>query len=655
MVETLPYGTWPSPLSADLLATAGVGLGAVALDGDAVWWTELRPAEGGRTVLVRQVGDGPPTDVTPEDHNVRTLAHEYGGGDFVVHDGTVWYANFADQRVYRQRPTEAPVAVTPEPVMPGGDRYADFDLSPDGRLLYAVLERHTGAGEPTNAIVVLPSDGSAAPVEVAGGHDFCAAPRVSPDGRHLAWLTWDHPDMPWDGTVLHVAAVAAGGTLDDARRLLGGRTESVQQPLWSPDGALHVLSDRTGWWNLHRVDLAGGDPQPLHRHDVELGVPPWRFGYATYAFLDDGRVVCLVHDQGVHRVMLLAAGPDPAGAELADAGLPWRSFRASSLRSDGRTVVFSGATPTEPNSVVRWDLAAGRDPVVLRRAFDPAAIPGLGPEAVSVAEQVTFPARDGGVAHALYYPPHNPAVRAPDGELPPLIVSAHGGPTSEADAGLSLATQYWTSRGFAVCDVNYRGSTGYGRAYRDKLKGTWGLVDIEDCVDAARHLAERGLADPDRLAVTGGSAGGFVVMAALAFHDVFAAGVSHFGVADLGLLAEETHKFESRYLDQLVGPWPQDRGTYEARSPLHHADRITVPLLLLQGMEDAVVPPSQTEQMAAALAAGGTPHATVYFDGEQHGWRRAETIRAAVEAELAFYGQVLGFTPADDVAPVTLR
>jgi dipeptidyl aminopeptidase/acylaminoacyl peptidase len=640
MPATLPYGSWPSPISAELLAQRVVSLTAAAADRDASWWLELRPAEGGRNVLVRQLHGGQPEDVTPEPFNVRTLAHEYGGGAFCVRDGAVWFSNFDDQRLYWQIPPEDPVPITPEPAAERADRYADADLTPDGRFLYCVRERHTGDGEPVNEIVRVPADGATAPVEVAAGHDFCSTPRVSPDGRRLAWLVWDHPNLPWDGTELWVADITGDGDLAGQRRVLGGSDESVFQPSWSPDGVLHAVSDRSGWWNLYRLD--GDEPVALHRAEAEFGFPQWLFGLATYAFLDDGTIACIVHDGAVARLHLL----HPGGG-LEDAGLRWRSFLPPVLSSNGRRLLFVASSPTHPASVVSWDPATGRDDL-LRRSFDV----DLEPELISVPEPITFPTAGGGRSHGLYYPPNNPAAGAPDGEQPPLLVNVHGGPTAMADAALRLAVQFWTSRGFAVCDLNYRGSTGYGRAYRDALKGQWGVADVEDAAAAARYLAEAGRADADRLAIRGGSAGGYTTLCALAFDEVFHAGVSHFGVTDLRPFVTDTHKFEARYLDSLVGPWPEAEEAYSQRSPAEHAGQIDRPVLLLQGLEDAIVPPSQAERMLEGLRATGTPHAYIAFEGEQHGWRKAGTIVRAHEAELAFYGQVFGFTPADDVGPV---
>jgi dipeptidyl aminopeptidase/acylaminoacyl peptidase len=445
---------------------------------------------------------------------------------------------------------------------------------------------------------------------------------------------------------LWVGDLTSDGDLTHARLALGGPDESVFQPSWSPDGVLHAISDRSGWWNLYRLDESGGKREPvaLHPAEVEFGFPQWLFGLSTYAFLDDDTIACIVADGAVARLHLL----DTDVGVLEDPGLLWRSFLPPVLSSNGRRLLFVASSPTEPASVATWDPDTA-DQEVLRRAFTLE----LDPDLFSVPEPITFPTADG-EAHGLYYPPHNPQARALDGELPPLLVNVHGGPTAAADVGLRLAVQFWTTRGFGYCDLNYRGSTGYGRAYRDALKGAWGVADVEDAAAAARHLAETGRADPQRLAIRGGSAGGYTTLCALAFDDTFHAGVSHYGVTDLRPFITDTHKFEARYLDGLVGPWPEFEAVCVERSPAEHAGRIDRPVLLLQGLEDAIVPPSQAERMVEALRASGTPHAYIAFPGEQHGWRKAETITRAHEAELAFYGQVFGFTPADHIAPIDL-
>lgn len=644
-MPTRPYGTWPSPVSADLLASSAIGLSEPSVDGEVVRWLELRPAEGGRTVLVERAPDGSVRDAFGADWNARTLVHEYGGGAYLARGGVVWFSNFTDQRVYRSaQDDERPAAVTPEPSRPRADRYADADLHPDGRRLYAVREHHPASGEVVNEIVVVAAGGGE-PQLVAGGHDFYAAPRVSPDGTQLAWLTWDHPRMPWDGTELHVGRIAGDGTVTDVRTVAGGGEESLVQPEWAPDGRLTVCSDRTGWWNLCAVRGQGGEQalEPLAPMEAEVGQPAWVFGARSYAWLDDGRVAMAANADG--RTRLLVRETDGTVRDAGFDGSPHRVVAAG----DGRVVV-AATSPTQPLVLARVDLATGAAEV-LRRSTEVE----LDPAYVSVPEALTFPTSGQQTAHANYYPPASAEVAAPDGERPPLLVLSHGGPTSQSPAAFSLGTQFWTTRGFAVVDVNYGGSTGYGRAYRQRLDGQWGQVDVEDCVAAAAFLVDRGDVDPDRLAIRGGSAGGWTTLCALTFTDTFAAGASHFGVADAARLAEDTHKFESRYLDRLIGPWPQAEEVYRQRSPIHHTQALSCPLILLQGLEDEVVPPSQAEMMVDALRARGIPYAYVTFAGEQHGFRQAASIVRAAEAELSFYGQVLGFSPADDLEPVTVH
>jgi dipeptidyl aminopeptidase/acylaminoacyl peptidase len=632
-------GSWPSPITPQVLAQATVALAGVALDGDDVWWLESRPVERGRSVLVRDSG-GATHDVTPPAFDVRTRVHEYGGGAWLVDAGVVWFTNFADQRVYRQVAGGEPVALTPEPSSSRQERFADFDLTPDGTRLYCVRERHED-GAVHNELVRLAAGEPCAPVLVAGGHAFYSTPRVSPDGRRLCWLAWDHPNMPWDGTTLYVAAIAPDGSVGGERAVLGGPSESVLQPEWSPDGALHAVSDRTGWWNLYRLD--GETPVALHPAEAEFGEPQWQFGYRTYGFLRGGRIACVVDHEGFDRLHVL----EPGG-ELVDAGLQWTDYRSTLVARDDE-VAFVGGAADRPTSVVVAGLDGSER--VLRRAVDVALDAGV----ISVPEPITFPTAGGREAHALYYPPRNPTAEPLDGELPPLLVNNHGGPTAQARARLALGVQFWTSRGFAYVDVNYGGSSGYGREYRERLRGNWGVVDVEDCVNAARYLVARGQADPERVAVRGGSAGGFTTLAALAFTEAFAAGASHFGVCDLALLAQDTHKFESRYLDNLVGPYPGAADVYEERSPLAAAERIQAPVIVLQGSEDPIVPVAQAEQIVAALAARGVPHAYVLMEGEQHGFRRADSVMRAATSELSFYGLLFAFVPAGDIEPVVMR
>ena len=646
MVREARYGTWRSPIGADLVARASSRVSEVFIDAEAVWWLERRPAEAGRSVIVRADPWSEPTDVTPAGFDVRSLVHEYGGGSYTIHDGVAFFSNFDDQRLSRQELAGDPVAISPPPPTQRSLRYADMAVSPDGRWIACVRERHEGEGIPTNELVILAADGSRDPSVVGAGTDFCSSPRWSPDGSRLAWLRWDMPWMPWDETELVVCPVEQGEG-GAPERIAGGtgKRESVLQPAWSPDGTLHFLSDRTGWWNLFRTG-ATGDAENLTPLDAEFGVPAWEFGYSSYAFLDDGRVALAYRAGGVHHLAML----DPTTRELIDVDVPYTVFEPY-VRAHGSRIAFIAASATTASEVVVLDFTS-RSVDVLRAVEDL----GIEEELISVAEPISFPSVTGRTAYAYFYPPRNPGFEAPEGELPPLVVHAHGGPTSESTPELSPYVQYFTSRGFAFVDVNYGGSTGYGREYRDRLYGAWGVVDVEDCIAAARSLAETGRVDGDRCVVTGGSAGGYIVLAALAFHPrAFAAGTSYFGVADLEPFATFTHKFELKYTDLLVGPWPESADRWRERSPVNRADAIERPVLLLQGLEDAVVPPSQAEIMVEALERKHVPYAYVAFEGEQHGFRKAENIIRSYEAELAFYGRILGFESADDLPALEIR
>ncbi|HZD17220.1 MAG TPA: S9 family peptidase [Actinomycetota bacterium] len=644
--EVAPFGSWRSPVDAALAARAATGLTEPRIDREIVYWVERRPAEGGRAVIVRADALGEPSDVIPSGYYARTLVHEYGGGAYTVRDGVVFFTNYDDQRLYRVDPPGEPTPITPEPPEPRSVRYADADVSPDGRWLVCVRERHEVADElPTNELVAVPTDGSAEPAVIAGGSDFFASPRFSPDASRLAWLRWDMPNMPWDGTEL-VTATFAAGEVSGARVVAGGKTESIFQPDWSPDGTLHLVSDRTGWWNLYRLG-SEGEARNLAPMAAEFGVPMWQFGYSSYAFLDDGRVVCAYRRGGEHHLAVL----DPASSELIDLDVPYACFDPPYVRTQGSKITFIGSGPTVDRQVALLDFTS-RSVEVLRGAE------GLGVDGsvFSMPEAIEFPTDDGRTAFAYFYPPHNPGFAAPEGELPPLVVHAHGGPTSESTPGLDPYVQYFTSRGLGFVDVNYGGSTGNGREYRERLYGQWGVVDVRDCIAATRYLVERGRADGARLVVTGGSAGGYVALAALAFHpEAFAAGTSYFGVSDLEPFATFTHKFEFRYTDLLVGPWPEAAELWRERSPVRRADAILRPVLLLQGLEDAVVPPSQAELMIEALEANAVPYAYLAFEGEQHGFRKAENIARSYQAELSFYGQILGFEPAEELPPLELH
>jgi dipeptidyl aminopeptidase/acylaminoacyl peptidase len=637
MTVTAAYGSWVSPIAVSMLTESAIGLGDVEVDGSDLYWSELRPQEGGRSVIVRRGESGEITDMVPDAFNSRSRVHEYGGGSYVVSAGVIVSSDFEDQRVYRIEDRVA-VAITPESESPALDRYADFAFHDE--LVISVRERHDNDGEATNTLVVFPLDGSSAPVVIAEGHDFFSNPRVSPDGRTLVWLSWDHPRMPWDGTELWSAALAEDGTLSEPELIAGGEAESVFQPEWSPDGVLHFVSDRTGWWNLYRVTDDGAEA--LHTMEAEFGSAQWVFGMRRYGFLPDGRIVAVYSQDGLDHLGVVGGG------KLTPLRTPYDLFRAS-LAIGGDTVYTVAGSPDTPVAVVGIDVVSGTVEVVRESVdmeFDVAM--------VSRPKAIEFQTTDGATAHAFYYPPHNVDVIAPTGELPPLLVLSHGGPTSATTPEFKLSTQFWTSRGIAIVDVNYRGSTGYGRPYRDALQGEWGIVDLDDCVNAALHLVDEGLVDVDRMAIRGGSAGGYTTLCALTFTDVFGAGASYFGVGDLAALATDTHKFESRYLDGMIGPYPEAEDVYAERSPINHVEQLNCPVILLQGLDDRVVPPTQAEDIVAGLDERGVPHVYLAFEGEGHGFRKAENIERSLEAELYFYSRVFGFDTADDLTPVEI-
>jgi dipeptidyl aminopeptidase/acylaminoacyl peptidase len=616
------------------------------VDGD-VYWLEGKPLEGGRVTVVRYARDGSRQELTPAPFYVRTRVHEYGGGAYLVHDSTIYFSNFADQRLYRQRVGGVPEAITPQPAIASGVRYADAAITADGRRLICVRERHTSAEGPEaiNELVVLAADGSGEASVIAEGHDFYSTPRISPDGRRLAWLNWDHPRMPWDGSELWVADLAPDGTLSNQHQVAGGPEESIFQPEWSPDGVLHFVSDRTGWWNLYR--LTNGQAQPLLPMAAEFGTPQWVFGMTLYAFLGDGRIACIFSQDGFDHLAVLRVGEPLHVLEL-----PYTAY-GRRVRASGDSVVFVAATPTEAAAVIRLNISTGSTEV-LGRSLDQSVMPAE--DYISRPRAITFPTEEGkATAHAIYYPPTNAEFSGAADGLPPLIVESHGGPTGMTQAQLDLGIQFWTSRGFGVVDVNYGGSSGYGRAYRERLRGRWGIVDTDDCINAARYLVSEGLVDGSRLAIRGGSAGGYTTLCALVFRDDFAAGASYYGVADCEALATDTHKFESRYLDGLIGPYPEARSVYYERSPIHFAERLSCPVILFQGLEDRVVPPAQAEEMVAALRAKDLPLAYLAFEGEQHGFRKAETIRRTLEAELYFYSRVFGFPLGEEIEPIEIE
>lgn len=637
------YGAWRSPVSADLLVTAGVSLNHLHINRHSVYWVEGRPLEKGRYVLVKRAPQPAQIrDATPAGYNVRTMAHEYGGGAYIGQDETIYFTNFSDQRLYRQPPNSAPQPITPEPPAPRSIRYADLRITPDGHWLICVREYHQTDRGVINELVALPTDGSAEPHVLTTGYDFYAAPRISPDGRQLAWLAWQNPQMPWDGTELWVAPLSAEASLGQARHVAGSMDESIFQPEWNPDGVLHFISDRSNWWNLYRE--VAGEIEAIAEHAVELGEAQWVFDLSRYVFLDDQSIVCVYSENGIDHLGRIA----PGNAQLTP--IPCAYTTLHWLRTDGALLWLIGGSPTSSNTVFSLDPTNGAITIVkqgLQVNVDPAFI--------SIPQPIEFPTENNQTAYAIYYPPTNPHFQAPVGERPPLIVICHGGPTSAAQAQLSLRIQFWTSRGLGVVDVNYGGSTGYGRAYRERLKGNWGIVDVMDCINAARYLIDQGEADGERVAIHGGSAGGYTTLRALTWQNFFAAGASHFGLAELETFVTDTHKFEARYLDGLIGPYPEQKALYYERSPVNFADQLNSPVILFQGLEDKIVPPSQAEIMVEALKAKHLPYAYLAFEGEQHGFRKAENIMRSAEAELYFYGQVFHFDPADEIEPVKIE
>lgn len=632
------YGSWKSPVTADLIVARSIALGQVAFDGADIYWTESRPTEGGRNVIVRRGSNGVAADVLPMPYNARTRAHEYGGGAYAVADGVVYFSNFIDQRLYRVARGGVPEPIT----APGATRFADSVLDKPRRRLIAVAEDNGAGAEPVNSIVAVDLTGPRAPRTLISGADFYSSPCLSPDGKRLAWLSWDHPNMPWDGTRLWLADVAADGGVGPGQYIAGGDAESIFQPVFSPDGVLHFVSDRSDWWNLYRNSESG--VEALLPRKAEFGLAQWVFGMSTYAFAAVDKLVCAYQDRGAWSLGLL----DTVTRDFRRIDVPFTDV--TSLRAHYGTAVFIGGSPLVPPAIVRMDVATGATEVL--RSSTTLRLDG---GYTSQPETIDYPTHDGKTVHAFYYPPQNSDYRALPGERPPLLVLSHGGPTAAASSAFDLKIQYWTSRGFAVVDVNYRGSTGYGRRYRCELDGSWGVADVEDCVNAARYLVKDGRVDGARLAIRGASAGGFTTLSALTSHRVFHAGASYYGVSDLEALARDTHKFESHYLDRLIGPYPARRELYLDRSPIQHADKLSCPAIFFQGLEDRVVPPDQTERMVQALRDKGLPVAYVAFEGEQHGFRKAESIKRALEAELYFYARIFGFSPAGAIEPVAIE
>ena len=634
-----PYGTWPSPITSDEIIRDSVRLGMMQTCDEDVYWVEGRPQENGRGVLVRCTSSGERNDVIPKEFSVRSRVHEYGGGDFVVCSGVAFFSNDSDQCLYKVSDSQRPERITQE----GPWRYADGCFDAVRKRILCVVEWHKEeASEPEHFIASVDPGSCGRPKRLLSGNDFYSNPRISPDGSILSWLSWNHPNLPWDGTELWIGEIDDAGEVYNVRCIAGGPSESIFQPQWSEDGQLYFISDRTGWWNLYAWN--GARVEEVLGGVREMGLPQWVFGLSTFACLSRKRIAVAVNELGVWHLVFVDR---QTGAEER-IRLTYSDITSVRALSDG--VAFIGGTPQQAPAVIRYSFDTGRCRI-LRRSTELK----IGSDFISFPQHVVFPTGQGEHAHGFYYAPTHPDWVEEKGENPPLIVKSHGGPTSAASTSLDLRIQFWTSRGFAVLDVNYRGSTGFGRAYREKLNGAWGIADVEDCISGARFLATQGRADEERFIITGGSAGGYTTLAALSFHDLFKAGASYYGVSDLEGLVRDTHKFEARYLDRLVGPYPENKLLYRERSPIHHSDQLFCPVIFFQGREDKVVPPNQAQGMVDALKRKGIPVAYVLFDGEGHGFRRGDSIRRALDAELYFYGRVFGFVPADVLDPVVIH
>ena len=639
--QVAPYGSWKSPITSKLVASANVELypGDLVLDGENIYWTEMRSSEAGQNVIVRRDWDGQISDMISAPFNARTRVHEYGGGAFTVAEETIYFSNFTDQRLYCKKPTALPYPITAKSNL----RYADYAVDRRRNCIVCVCEDHTSSDlQPVNTIVSLKLDDARDGKVLVSGNDFYSSPRLNPDCSRLAWLTWNHPNMPWDGTELWIGDVESDGSIGHAEHVAGSVNESIDQPEWSPDGILHFVSDRTGWRNLYRY--LDAKVEPLCSMEADFGRVHWRFGLSDYGFPSTGHILCDYTEQGIWRLAIL----DTETGRFESVHVPYTAIW--NLRASSGMTAFVAASPTKSQSIVKLDVAS-RQAEVVRCSSDVT----VGSAYLSTPKSIEFPTENGLTAHAFYYAPRNPDYTGPSEERPPLIVVSHGGPTSAFSAELDWKFQYWTSRGIAVLLVNYGGSSGYGRAYRQRLDGQWGVVDVDDCVNGARYLVNTGKVDGNRLAIRGGSAGGYTTLCALTFRNVFKAGASHYGVSDLETFTKDTHKFESHYLERLVGPYPEQRNLYWKRSPIHFVDQISSPMIIFQGLEDKVVPPSQAEVMVETLRKKGLPVAYLTFPGESHGFKQAKNIKRSLDAELYFYSKIFDFKISGRVKPVQIE
>lgn len=646
-----PFGSWSSPIAASQIAGSVIRLSQPQWDGENLFWIEGRPLEGGRSVIVKRSPAGNIEDVLPAPFNARTRVHEYGGGDYLVYDDTIYFSNFSDQKLHVLKVGGEPKALA------GGlkQRFADYSFDKTRQRVFAVMEVHGDEEhDVTNSIVSVDTMGEVTPL--AEGYDFYANPRISPDGRFACYIAWNHPNMPWDGTDLFLVELDKDARAKSICKVRGGENLSVIYPEWGADGTLYFVSDDTGYWNLYELNAenlkgdltedSGKHAKILYNDKREHSLPPWVFGNHSYRPLDDGRILLAANDCGMWELSLLKKNT-AGGVDVEKISTPYTSFNYVGVSNN--IAAMCAGSPESFNALVLLDLKTHKCTEI--RATSDLTI---SKEHISQPETIEFKTENGKTAFAFFYKPKNKDFEGMSGELPPLIVFSHGGPTGATSNVFNLSVQFWTSRGFAIVDVNYGGSTGFGREYRERLNGNWGVVDMQDCENAARHLASEGLVDKNRMAIAGGSAGGYTTLCALTFGNVFRAGASHFGVSDLEALASDTHKFEARYLDRIVGDYPKDAAIYKARSPINHTDKLSCPIIFLQGSEDKVVPPAQSESMVEALKKKGLPVAYVLFEGEQHGFRQAQNISRALEAELYFYSRVFHFDLADKIEPVEI-
>lgn len=637
MKQIKSYGSWQSPITASKVASGTIRLSDIQVEDESVFWIESRPSEEGRNVIVQMDDQEQKKDLIPRDFNARSRVHEYGGGSYLVHGDTVYFTNFSDQCIYQTSPGKEPAPITPE----NKARYADFTYDNDNERLITVCEDHSSENTVENSLVSLSINDPRDAQILTRGHDFYSSPKLSPDGEKITWLTWDHPNMPWDNTELHVGHYTGNGTVGEENVISAVKSESITQPRWSPDGTLFYISDRNGWWNIYR--WSNGNTKQVTDQNVEFAVPQWVFSVSTYDFLSPNTLICAYTENGRWSL----GEVDIKTSKLIELKTPYTVI--SSVNAQNHDAFFIGGAPNKPQGIRSLNLKSTKITTIKRSTSL-----HVDKDYLSTPKVIEFPTESGFNAHGFYYPPTNKEVKGPEDELPPLIVISHGGPTSATNDSLSFNVQYWTSRGFAVFDVNYRGSTGFGRRFRRLLYNNWGLFDVEDCAAGAEFLAEKGWADQDRLIIRGGSAGGYTTLAALTFENTFNAGASYFGVSDPASLTEHTHKFESRYLDNLIGPYPEDKDLYVERSPLDHAEDLSCPVIFLQGEEDRVVPPKQAESMYKSLKTRGIPTAYLLFPDEQHGFRQEQHIKWAQEAELYFYSQIFDFELSEEIDPVSI-